>query len=53
MDQSLTLFDGAEEIKRTVELLFMNLYRGENVRLKEIDIEWTWEKDDKKISDII
>lgn len=53
VDQSLTLFDGAEEIKRTVELLFMNLYRGENVRLKEIDIEWTWEKDDKKISDII
>ena len=31
----------------------MNLYRGEAMRKKEIDIEWVWEKNNKKASDII
>lgn len=52
-ESSTTMFDNAEEVKRDIEHLFMNLERGETVRLKEIDIEWLWEKDDKKISDII
>lgn len=53
VDDSITMFDNAELVKREVEQLFMNLYRGENVRKKEIDIEWLWKKDNKKISDII
>ncbi len=52
-DSSSTVFSNAEDIKRQMELLFMNLYRGENVRLKEIDIEWMWEKDNKKASDVL
>jgi hypothetical protein len=30
----------------------MNLTRGEMIRKAEIDMEWMWEKDDKKISDV-
>lgn len=52
-DQSFTIFDNADDVKHDVEGLFMNLYRGEHARLTEIDVEWDWEKDDKKISDII
>lgn len=52
-DQSRTMFDNAEALKREIELLFMNLERGETVRLKEIDIKWLWEENNKKISDII
>lgn len=53
VDGSTTLFSNAENIKNDTEHLFMNLYRGENIRKKEIDIEWLWENDNKKISDII
>lgn len=53
VSNSTTMFDNAEGIKRDIELMFMNLYRGENIRLKEIDIEWLWEKDDSKASDIL
>jgi hypothetical protein len=52
-DQSFTIFDNAEDLKHDVERLFMNLYRGENVRLNEIEVEWDWQKSNKKISDII
>ncbi len=52
-ERSSTMFDNAEEVSRDIENLFMNLERGETIRLKEIDIKWLWEQDDKKISDII
>jgi len=53
VDRSTTTFQNATEVKRDIELLFMNLYRGEAMRKKEIDIEWTWEKDNKKASDVL
>ena len=53
VDDSSTIFFNAEEIRRQIELLFMNLYRGEAMREKEIDIEWMWERDNEKASDII
>lgn len=53
VDDSSTMFGNAEEIKHSIEYLFMNLYRGEAIRKREIDIEWMWEKDDKKASDLL
>jgi hypothetical protein len=53
VDKSSTIFSNAEEIKRHIELLFMNLYRGEAVRKKEIDVKWLWEERNKKASDIL
>lgn len=53
VDRSSTIFSNAEEIKRHIELLFMNLYRGEAVRKREIDIKWLWEGKNKKASDIL
>ncbi len=52
-DKSFTYFDNAKDLKHDVEALFMNLYRGEHARLTEIDLEWDWKKNDKKISDVI
>jgi hypothetical protein len=53
IDNSFTWFDNVEELKREIELMYMNLDRGEMMRRKEIDIEWAWEKDPGKISDKI
>lgn len=53
IDDSTTQFTNATEIKRDIELLLQNIYRGETVRKLEINIEWMWEKDDKKASNII
>jgi len=53
IDDSSTSFANTEEIKRDIELLFMNLYRGNAVRKREIDIKWLWEENKKKASDII
>jgi hypothetical protein len=53
VDGSFTVFENADEVKRDIELLLMNLYRGESMRKKDIDIEWMWEKDDKKASNIV
>jgi len=53
VDRSSTIFSNAEEIKRHIELLFMNLHRGEAVRKREIDIKWLWEGKNKKASDIL
>lgn len=53
VDGSATIFQNAVEIKRDIELLFMNLFRGEMSRKKEIDIKWTWEQDNKKASNIL
>ena len=53
IEGSKTDFGRAEEIKNDTEALFMNLYRGENVKRKEIEIEWDWNQNNKKISDIL
>ena len=53
IDNSSAWFDNVENIKREIELVYMNLDRGEMMRRKEIDIEWMWEKDPNKISDKI
>jgi len=50
---SSTNFSNAESVKRDIELLFMNLYRGEAIRKREINIKWLWEKSNKKASDIL
>lgn len=52
-DDFSTIFINAEEVKHDLEYLFMNLYRGENVQKQEINIDWLWEKDSGKISDVI
>ena len=53
VDDSSTGFSNAKEIKQQIEFLFMNLYRGETMRKKEIDIKWKWAEDNKKASDIL
>lgn len=53
IDDSSTIFSNAKEIKHQIDLLFMNLYRGEAIRKREIDIKWMWEENNKKASDII
>lgn len=53
VSNSTVIFDNSLEIKRDIELMFQNLYRGEAMRRLEIDIEWMWEKDEKKASNII
>jgi len=50
---STTLFTNAVEVKRDVELLLQNLYRGEKIRKLAISIEWEWEKNPKKACDVI
>ena len=46
-------FDNVDNLKREIELVYMNLDRGEMMRRKEIDIEWRWEKDPGRISNKI
>lgn len=53
IDNSVTSFDSSSDIKNQIEQLFMNLERGEGVRLKEIDINWMWSQDNNKISNKI
>jgi len=50
INKSGAIFDNALEIKQDIENLYMNIDRGEGVRLKEIDIEWRWKQNDNKIS---
>ncbi|PIR91985.1 hypothetical protein COU01_04125 [Candidatus Falkowbacteria bacterium CG10_big_fil_rev_8_21_14_0_10_44_15] len=52
-DKSKTLFNNTENVKHDIENLFYNLERGENVRKNEIDIEWLWRKNPKRISNIL
>ncbi len=50
---SSTIFDmSTNDLLRDMELMFMNLTRGEMMRKTEIDMEWMWEKDSQKISDV-
>mgnify|MGYP001612763423 CR=1 FL=1 len=50
VDDSTTIFNNALEIKQDIERMFMNLYRGENIRKVDIDVKWLWEENDNKIS---
>jgi len=52
-EDSMTLFDGADDVKRDMENIYMNLERGEAARLKEIDIKLMWEENKKKGSDVL
>lgn len=52
-DKSHTVFDNAENIKRDIENLFINLYRGEAIKIKEIDIDTMWDKNPRKASDVL
>ncbi len=52
-DKSTTFFSFSEEVMRDIELLFMNLERGEAIRKLEIDIDLMWDKDDKKASKLL
>jgi hypothetical protein len=53
-DSSSTDFDHApDDMLHQMDHLFMNISRGENVRLKEIDIECMWEMDSNKISNTL
>lgn len=49
INNSMAIFN-AISLRDDIEHLYMNLERGENVRIKEIDIEWDWEKNDNRIS---
>jgi hypothetical protein len=52
-NQSITDFNAScDNLIHEMEYMFMNLTRGEKIRLEEIDLEWMWEKNPKKISDI-
>lgn len=53
VDQSFTIFDNAKDLKHDIDSLFMNIYRGEKARKTEIDIEYNWSKNKKKISEKI
>ena len=53
VDDSSTIFDNAVDLKHDVERLFMSLYRGEKMRIAETDIDYFWNENNKKISDII
>jgi hypothetical protein len=53
VDNSSTIFDDALDLKNDVEGLFMSLYRGEKMRVTEIDVDYFWNENNKKISDII
>ncbi len=52
-DRSGVLFENTNEVKFDIENLFMNIERGENVRKNEIDIDWLWKKNPKRISNIL
>jgi hypothetical protein len=50
---SSTMFDmSTNDLLNEMEYLFMNITRGEVLRKLEIDMEWMWEKDDRRISNI-
>lgn len=52
-DRSHTAFDNAYNIKHDIENLFMNVQRGETIRIQEIDIKWMWSENNQKASDIL
>ncbi len=52
-DNSGVYFGNADEVKVDIENLFMNIERGEFNRKNEIEIEWQWKQNPKRISKIL
>ncbi len=50
IENSVTIFEQDKDLKRELEKVLRNLYLGEKVRLLNIDMEWMWDKNPKKIS---
>lgn len=53
IDNSNTLFINADDLKNEIEILYMSIERGEQIRKKEIDIKYLWEDNPDKISNKI
>lgn len=49
-ENSSTSFQNTEEVKRDTERLYINIERGESIRLKEIDIKYMWKENDNVVS---
>lgn len=52
-DKTSVSFHSSNDIKHEVENLFMNIYKGEQVRRNEIDIDLLWGSDPKRISNVL
>ena len=52
VDKSSTIFSNAEDIKYDIESLFMILYRGEQSRKQDFEVEM-WKHDPSKVSDVL
>jgi len=50
IEDSVTIFEQDEYLKRELEKMLKNLYVGEKIRVLNIDVEWKWSKNPKKIS---
>ncbi|MBU4480248.1 hypothetical protein KKG48_02285 [Patescibacteria group bacterium] len=50
IESSVTIFKQDEDLKRELEKVLKNLYVGEKIRLLNIELEYDWEKNPKKIS---
>ncbi len=50
IEDSVTIFEQDKDLKRELEKMLRNLYVGEKIRLLNIDVEWNWDKNPKKIS---
>ncbi len=51
IEDSVTIFEQDRDLKRGLEKMLQNLYVGEKIRLLNIDVEWKWNKNPKKISE--
>ncbi|MBC7766710.1 hypothetical protein H7Y21_01825 [Arenimonas sp.] len=53
VNNSTTWFDNVYTLKNEIEILYMSIERGEEIRKKEIDIRYLWEENPNKISNKI
>ena len=52
-ERSTTDFsNGYLPVVDSIELMMRNLYRGESVRIKEIEMDFTWKESPKNLSKI-
>jgi hypothetical protein len=50
IENSTTRFDQDKNLKDNLDEVMQNLYRGEKIRLLEIELKWDWKENDKNIS---
>ena len=50
IESSVTIFEQDTDLKREIEKVLKNLYIGEKIKLLNIEMEWEWDKNPKKIS---